>query len=142
VLFFLLKLCFAFFEEVGEEMPMKHVVSWFEIPVTNIERAMTFYRTVVGADFQRMDQGSMLYATFAVDPDGITGALAQGEGFVPSSQGTTVYLAAADVSVPLSKVEAAGGKIVIPKTNIGENMGYFAQILDTEGNRVGLFSMS
>ena len=121
---------------------MKHVAAWFEIPVTDIERAMTFYRTVVGADFQRMDMGGMLYATFAVDPEGITGALVQEERLAPSFQGTTVYLAAEDVSVPLSKVEAAGGKIVIPKTNIGENMGYFAQVVDTEGNRVGLFSMS
>ncbi|SRR5579884_484037 len=121
---------------------MKHAAAWFEIPVTDIERAMTFYRTILGTEFQRMDQERMLYAAFAADPEGITGALAQGEGFVPSSQGTTIYLAAEDVSVPLSKVEAAGGKIVIPKTHIGENMGYFAQFVDTEGNRVGLFSMS
>ncbi len=120
---------------------MKHAISWFEIPVTDIERAMTFYRTVLGTDFQRMDQPNMLYAAFAADPEGITGALAQGEGFVPGDHGTVVYMAAEDVSVPLAKVEAAGGKIVIPKTNIGENMGYFAQFVDTEGNRVGLFSM-
>lgn len=119
---------------------MKHAISWFEIPVTNMERAITFYRTILGTDFQRMDVEGMPYAAFATEPEGITGALAQGEGFVPSTQGTVVYLAVEDVNEPAAKVEAAGGQVLVPKTAIGGDMGFFALVRDTEGNKVGLYS--
>jgi uncharacterized protein len=69
------------------------------------------------------------------------GGIAQGEGFEPSAKGTIVYLnGGEDLSTPLSKVEDAGGKILMPKTSIGGN-GFMAHFLDTEGNRVALHSM-
>jgi hypothetical protein len=72
---------------------------------------------------------------------GVGGGLAQGEGFEPSDKGTVVYLnGGADLSLPLSRVEQAGGKIVMPKTSIGEN-GFMAHFIDTEGNRVAFHSM-
>jgi predicted enzyme related to lactoylglutathione lyase len=73
--------------------------------------------------------------------DGVSGSIIQGEGHVPSTDGTVVYLnAGADLSVVLDRVEAAGGQVVAPKTSIGEN-GFMAYIKDSEGNRVGLHSM-
>ena len=72
---------------------------------------------------------------------GVGGAVVSGEGYEPSDKGSIVYLnGGEDLAGPLEKVEAAGGKVVIPKTSIGEN-GFFAHFIDTEGNRVAFHSM-
>jgi predicted enzyme related to lactoylglutathione lyase len=71
---------------------------------------------------------------------GVGGGLVQGDGYVPTAQGINVYLNGGDdLNSVLRKVEAAGGKVVLPKTSIGEN-GFMAFFLDTEGNKVGLHS--
>ena len=73
--------------------------------------------------------------------DGISGAVIKAEGYTPSADGSVIYLnAGADLSDALGRVEAAGGQVLVPKTGIGEN-GFFAFLLDTEGNKVGLHSM-
>jgi len=82
------------------------------------------------------------YGVFSYDEDNnmVGGAIIEMEGYVPSQQGVNVYLNGGDdLAAPLSRVEAAGGKIVMPKTDIGEN-GYMAQFLDTEGNKIALHS--
>jgi predicted enzyme related to lactoylglutathione lyase len=72
---------------------------------------------------------------------GVGGGIAQYEGFEPSANGSLVYLNGGDdLSIPLSKVEGAGGKIILPKTSIGEN-GFMAHFIDTEGNKIALHSM-
>jgi uncharacterized protein len=122
---------------------MASVISWFEIPVTNMERATTFYRTLLDADLQKAEMGGAPYTFFPGMMSDISGALVQMEQYVPNATGTTVYLNGGDdLTGPLSRVETAGGRILVSKTAIGEGMGYFALFLDTEGNRVGLFSMS
>jgi predicted enzyme related to lactoylglutathione lyase len=74
--------------------------------------------------------------------DGVGGGFVQGEGYTPSTEGSVVYLnAGEDLAVALAKVEGAGGQVLVPKTGIGEN-GFMAFFLDTEGNKVGLHSMS
>jgi len=73
--------------------------------------------------------------------DGVGGGVIRGEGYVPSAEGTVVYLNAGDdLNVVLGRVQAAGGQVLLPKTSIGSN-GYMAFFLDTEGNKVGLHSM-
>lgn len=72
---------------------------------------------------------------------GIGGGIVQGAGFEPSDKGTLIYLnAGEDLSIPLAKVEKAGGKILLPKTSIGPN-GFMAHLMDTEGNKIALHSM-
>jgi len=66
----------------------------------------------------------------------------QGEGGVPSQNGTMVYLNGGDDLAPLlARVAQAGGQVVVPKTEIGSDFGFFAHFVDTEGNKVGLHSM-
>jgi predicted enzyme related to lactoylglutathione lyase len=73
---------------------------------------------------------------------GFGGAIGFGENFVPSTTGTTVYLDGGEnLSVPLGRVESAGGKIILPKTAIGPN-GFIALFIDSEGNKVGFHSMN
>ena len=124
---------------------MKNAVNWFEIPVSNYERAKKFYSQVIGAEIidHHMEDKNMKYGIFPYDMENnkVGGAILQMEGMNPSSDGSMIYLnGGEDLSVPLGRVEAAGGEILMPKTDIQEN-GFIAQFKDTEGNRVALHSM-
>lgn len=123
---------------------MTNAVNWFEIPVKDFNRAKTFYSTVLAKEVIDAPMEGMKYAMLPYDMqnNGVGGGLVEMEGFNPSQEGTTVYLNGGDdLSDPLSRVEAAGGKITMPKTAIGEN-GFIAQFLDTEGNKVAFHSMN
>ncbi len=124
---------------------MKNAINWFEIPVTDFERARKFYSTVLGVQIvedpnhQEMKFGMI---PFDMENGGIGGAIVQGEHFNPSMDGAVVYLNGGDnLSEPLSRVEMAGGKVINPKMAIGEN-GFIAHFIDTEGNRVAFHSFN
>ncbi|HTF82411.1 MAG TPA: VOC family protein [Cytophagales bacterium] len=122
---------------------MKNAINWFEIPVKDIQKAKSFYESILGAEMQIMEAMGMKTAFFPADLENgfIGGCIMEGQGYEPSSKGAIVYLnGGEDLSVPLSKVEAAGGKVVLPKTSLGPN-GYMAHFVDTEGNKVGFHSM-
>lgn len=121
---------------------MAHAINWFEIPVKNFNRAKTFYETILGATMQPMEAMGMKSAFFPADLRGgnIGGCIITGPGYEPANKGSLVYLNGGnDLSVVLSKVEQAGGKIILPKTGIGPN-GFMAHFEDSEGNKVGLHS--
>ena len=125
----------------------KHAISWFEIPATDINRAQKFYEAVLGVSMIPMEMPGINMRMFPVEnmTDGIGGALVSSSDFCkPSStDGSLVYLNGnPDVQNVLDKVEAAGGKIVIPKTEISPEYGFMAVIIDTEGNRVAFHSVS
>lgn len=121
---------------------MTNAVNWFEIPVTDFTRAKKFYETLLGAEIMEVPFPNGKYGMLPADMEkGVGGGLVQGEGFEPSDKGTIVYLnGGEDLSGSLSRVEQAGGKIVMPKTSIGQN-GFMAIFIDTEGNKVALHSM-
>jgi predicted enzyme related to lactoylglutathione lyase len=122
---------------------MKNAVNWFEIPVKNFDRAKMFYETVLDAEMHLMEAMGMKSAFFPADlqSGGTGGCIIQGEGYEPSSEGSLIYLnGGEDLSIPLSRVEAAGGRILMPKTAIGQN-GFMAHFSDTEGNKVAFHSM-
>lgn len=122
---------------------MKNAINWFELPAKNFSRAKKFYSTILGAEINDMPMpGTTKYGLFPYDQQngGVGGVIVTGEGYEPSSTGSLVYLNIdEDLSKPLSKVEAAGGKIVLPKTSIGEH-GFIAHFIDSEGNKVAFHS--
>ena len=124
---------------------MASAVNWFEIPATDIERASTFYSTILDIQLEVVQLPTFKTAVFPVDMQQgeIGGAISQGEGLTPSATGTLVYLnAQPDVQSVLDRVEAAGGKVVRAKTKVQmEDGGFYAIIADSEGNKVGLHSM-
>jgi len=121
---------------------MNHMITWSEIAVKDMDRAMNFYREVLGVDFKREDMGGMDYAMFDTAEELVSGALVAGECCNPSADGTIVYLNGGDdLSEPLSRITRLGNQVVVPKTAIADGeCGYFAQFMDSEGNRVGLYS--
>lgn len=119
-----------------------HALNWFEIPAADFGRARAFYEALLGRPIEPMVMGPITMGFLSSDPNAVGGAIVAGEGAVPSQQGTTVYLnGGADLAPMLARVEPAGGSIVVPKTEIGNDFGYFALFIDTEGNKVGLHSM-
>ncbi|MCK9618520.1 MAG: VOC family protein [Lentimicrobiaceae bacterium] len=120
---------------------MAKVISWFEIPVTNFERARSFYQTILDIEIPAENVLGFMMGFFPMVNNSPTGAIVKGDGYIPSNNGTVLYLdAGEDLNIALSKVEKAGGKVIVPKTMITEDHGYFAFIFDTEGNKIGFHS--
>jgi uncharacterized protein len=121
---------------------MDHLSNWIEIPVTNMKRAKGFYSELLNIELHEMKLGGTDYAIFAVTDQFNTGCLAKGKGYVPSTDGVTIYLNGGnDLSEMLSRVEKAGGKILWKKTFLSDQAGHIAHFKDSEGNKIGLHSM-
>ncbi|NIG52850.1 VOC family protein [Chitinophaga sp. Cy-1792] len=125
-----------------------NVITWFEIPVSDIASAKIFYETILDIEMTTRKDGENEAVFFPYDPavvqatsGRVTGVLSKSSNNKPSENGTTVYLnASPSLDKVLGKVIAAGGKIVLPRTPIPA--GFIAIILDPEGNRVGLHAES
>lgn len=123
------------------------MISWFEIPVNDMDRAKKFYETVFQVSISINDFGGVLMGWFPPAEEnnapGISGSLVKHRDYIPSAtHGTLVYFnsRSGDIDQELSRVEAAGGVIQQPKTLISDDIGYMAVILDTEGNRIALYN--
>ncbi len=121
-----------------------NIAVWFEIPVTDLDRASRFYETMFNCTLKREAFGpDMMMAIFDAAGGAVKGALVHGPIYHPGASGTLVYLnGGADLAAPLSRVEAAGGQVMVGKTQINDTCGYYAVFMDSEGNRVGLHSMA
>jgi uncharacterized protein len=125
-------------------MTHQNAISWFEIPTTDIERAQKFYEAILEIEMISLDMPNLRMRMFPIrDQMGVGGALTYAPDFYqPQTNGTLIYLNAdPDVQLVLDKVEAAGGKIMVPKTQISPEYGYMAVLMDSEGNRVALHSI-
>lgn len=121
------------------------MVGWFEIPVADMDRAKKFYDTVFHITIGIHDMGGLIMGWFPNDAEksGATGSLVQHEMYKPSlTDGPLIYFSCKDIVTELGRVEGAGGKILKPKTQIGDGHGFMASISDTEGNRIALHSQS
>ena len=119
-------------------------LNWFEIPAADIKRATKFYETVFGIKMEQMEMMGMQMAMFpSENMNGkVSGSLVQSASHKPSADGAKVYLNGnPDLSNALSKIEKAGGKVVMPKTKISDDIGHMAFFIDSEGNNVALHSI-
>ena len=123
------------------------MISWFEVPVLDMDRAKKFYETVFNVEISVNDFGGVLMGWFPPAEDntapGISGSLVLHKDYIPSAtDGTLVYFNSqtGDINDELTRIETAGGKILRPKTLISEEIGYMAVILDSEGNRIALYN--
>ena len=123
----------------------KNVVGWFEIPVTNMDRAINFYESVFNLQLSRNLIGPLEMAWFPEIENGIgsSGSLVfNKDHYKPSLEGILIYFTAmsGNLQNELGRVEKAGGKIIKPKTLISDEIGYMAVFADTEGNRIAIHS--
>jgi uncharacterized protein len=123
----------------------QHAINWFEIPVTDFDRAKKFYENIF--DFQmpenQMGPARMGFLLHDMQTGGIGGAIVHYPDFyTPSANGTLIYLNCnPNLQVVLDRVVKAGGEVKNEKTLVAENLGYWALIHDSEGNRIALHSM-
>lgn len=120
-----------------------NALNWFEICVTDMARAKKFYEKVFGITLEEQEMMGMKMAFFPSEMGSgrVSGGLVQGPMHKPSMDGAVLYLNGnPDLAKALANVEAAGGKVLMPKTQISPEIGYMAFFADTEGNRVALHS--
>lgn len=123
-------------------MSAHNVISWFEIPATDFDRAVGFYENIFARTLNRNSMGPMQMAVFPYEQPGVSGAVVKDASYEPgTAKGTVIYLdCAGQLDTVLARVAAAGGKVALPRTEL-PGMGAYAHIIDSEGNRVGLHSM-
>jgi len=120
---------------------MQNLLNWFEIPAIDFNRAVAFYRAVLALEIHETEMYGTKMGLFPMDGQNVSGAVVQGDGYTPAKEGTLVYLNGGnDLQTVLNRVEQNQGTIIVPKTQISEEMGYFAIFLDTEGNKMGVHS--
>ena len=120
---------------------MKSYISMFEIPATDISRAIKFYQALLDIKIEKMDVEGMQMGILPYEGQMVTGVIIQADGYKPSADGVTIYLNAGEnLQVVLDRVEKNGGQIILPKTAHADESGYFAIFLDSEGNKMALNS--
>lgn len=119
---------------------MKSFISIFEIPATEISRAVDFYQAILDINIEKMEFPEMQMGIFPYEGQMVTGVITKA-GYKPSADGVTIYLNGGDnLQIILDKVEKNGGEIIIPKSLHADESGYYAIFLDSEGNKIGLHS--
>lgn len=123
---------------------MKNAISWFEIPSTQLDRAQAFYETVLNCRMRREPMGPAESAVFPYEEEGVGGCLMAGPTApAPGAAGTLVYLdASPSLDAALARATQAGGTIALGRQALPPGMGFFAQITDLDGNRVGLHALA
>ena len=118
---------------------MRNTINWFELPVSDFERAKKFYEAIFESSISDQMMGPFRMGFFPGDGEGVSGAIVHGDGYVPSDKGAMVYLNADGIiDEVIGRIGKAGGTVVVPRTPITPEIGDFAIFLDTEGNKVAL----
>ena len=121
---------------------MENLINWFEIPATDFNRAVSFYKAILGLDIKETEMFGTKMGFFPTDGKNVSGAIVQGEDYKPSTNGVVAYLNGGnDLQTVLDKVKNNHGKIIVPKTQISHEMGYFGMFIDTEGNKMAVHSI-
>ena len=120
---------------------MKNLVSIVEIPTQDFNRAAAFYRVILDIKIEEMEMDGVKMGLFPNDGEGVFVQLINGSTYKPSKDGVVIYLNGGDDLQKIAdKIAANGGKIIVPKTEIGPDMGFYSLFTDTEGNKLGLHS--
>lgn len=120
---------------------MNNLISIVEIPTNDFSRAVKFYQTILGIAIEEMEMDGNKMGVLPNEEGTINVVLINGKDYKPTSDGAVLYLDAGnDLQPTLDKVSQNGGQVIVPKTKISPDIGYFALFIDTEGNKLGLHS--
>jgi len=121
---------------------MENLINWFEIPAMDFSRAVSFYKAILGLEIKETEIFGTKMGFLPTDGTNVSGAIVQGEDYKPSTDGVIAYLNGRnDLQTVLDKVEINNGKVIVPKTQISPEMGYFGMFIDTEGNKMAVHSI-
>jgi hypothetical protein len=122
---------------------MENLIDWFEIPATDFKRAVSFYKAILGVEIKETEMFGTKMGFFPTDGKNVSGAIIQGEDYKPSTDGILAYLNGGnDLQIVLDKIEPNKGKVIVSKTQISPEMGYFGMFIDTEGNKMAVHSIN
>jgi len=120
---------------------MNNLISIVEIPTTEFPRAVKFYQTILDIAIEEVDMDGTQMGVLPSNGETLNVVLVKGNDYKPTTDGAVLYLNAGnDLQPMLDKVSQNGGQVIVPKTEISPEMGYFALFIDTEGNKLGLHS--
>ncbi|TGM58037.1 VOC family protein [Leptospira vanthielii] len=126
-------------EQSGKQM--KNTISIVEIPVSDLSRAVSFYQAILSVSIERMTMGDTEMGVLPAAEGSVNVVLVKGNDYIPTNNGVLIYLNIGnDLQPALEKVEKNGGKVLLPKTEISPEMGYYAMFVDSEGNKIGMHS--
>lgn len=129
-------------KSISKSNNMQNLVSIIEIATVDLKRAIGFYQSIFGVSIQEAEMGDVKMGIVPNAEGTVNVVLANGPDYIPTTTGTVIYWYGGDnLQFVLDKVEPNGGKIIVPKTEISPEMGYFALFIDTEGNKMGLHSL-
>lgn len=115
-----------------------HAITWFEIPAADLARAGAFYEHVLGTPLRREDGFGEPMLILPYAEPGVGGCL-RADAAHAGAAGPVIYLRLRDdLDAALARAQAAGARLLKPRTDLPDGMGAFAQIADSEGNRIGL----
>ena len=127
--------------KIKTENVMKNLVSIVEIPTTDFPRAVAFYQTILNVAIEEVEMEGTQMGVLPNEGETVSVVLVKGSDYIPTTEGAVVYLnAGKDLQPMLDKVQKNGGKVIVPKTEISSEMGFFALFTDPEGNKLGLHS--
>ena len=123
---------------------IKNAITWFEIPTLNLAKSQAFYETVLASTMRPEDMGPSQGAVFPYEGDGVSGALLCGPSAPkPGATGALIYLDASPLlDAAVGRALAAGASLACPRVALPPGMGFFAHIIDLDGNRVGLHALA
>jgi predicted enzyme related to lactoylglutathione lyase len=122
---------------------MQNIINWFEIPAKDFNRAVSFYKAILGLEVNEIEMFGTKMGLFPTDGKNVSGAIVHGEDYKPSHDGVVAYLNGGNnLQDVLDKIEENGGKIIVPKTQISPEMGFFGMFIDSEGNKMAVHSMN
>jgi len=123
---------------------MANTIVWADIPVADLDRARKFYSAVLQADIEMMP-GMDSVALLPGDPmnGDVSGDLVKREDYPPGAGGVTIYFdSKGDPEGMVERAVAAGGKVLMPVTSMGDMVGFIGFFEDSEGNRIGVHKPS
>jgi predicted enzyme related to lactoylglutathione lyase len=119
-----------------------HAITWFEIPVSDLDRSAAFYERLLGITLRRENFGGSLLAVFPASDNGAKGCLMKVDAAPATRDGVIVYLNAGPALNPvLERLAACGGQLLTPRVDLPPGMGCFAHIADPDGQRIGLHAL-
>lgn len=122
---------------------MENLINWFEIPAKDFKQAVSFYTAILDMKIKEMEMFGTKMGLLPTDGKNVSGAIIHGEDYTPSKEGVLAYLNGGDnLQTVLDRVEPNKGKIIVPKTQISPEMGYFGIFIDTEGNKMAVHSIN